>query len=258
MTRFRLAVVLVVLALVPIEAQSRNYYHRRQGVTSNTITLDFKKMADENPLSFGGLFIQGLLDGTNWQNTRVSGGHLFGTQSGTSGKYDDSITLIRGNWGTTVTITGTLRTTNQQTGGCYEELELLLYGDMTQGSMKMYENALRMTHLGEQYLGTTRWNGPMGVVNGCAAGCAYDSFDPGTIGPGVFDGDIITVSVAAGVITGKINGTTIWTHDTATDTPKYTSGLPGFGHWYHNTNGNSCGTGVPSDYWWEKITVTAS
>lgn len=259
MKRLLLVLACVSLVLAPIAAQSRRLGHRivPPGVS---LTLDFTKITTQNPLLQGGLLIQANVSGGAWSNMRVSGSLAYGTQTGTSGLYDDSITLVRGPWGTDYTVTGTVHTGNQQSGNCYEELGLWVRGDIRPGSATGYENSYRMAPGSDagRYLGTTRWNGPQGVVNVCGNGCAFDSYDPGTLGPGVNDGDVMSVSVSGAVITNKLNGSTIWTHDYTGDSgTHYTTGLPGFEHWYHNTNGSSCGTGVVSDYGFTKIVVTA-
>lgn len=244
-------------------AQSRALGHRRLGVTTNTITLDFSKMADANPLLFGGLFVEGFVSSGFNQNIRLAGGLAYGTQTGIApgsghNNYDDSITFVRGTWGNDQTVTGTVHTTNQQGGGnCYEEVALQLRGSVGPNVVSGYENGFRMAHDGSQYLGTTQLLGIPGVAGTCAAGCSYISHDPGTIGPGIFDGDIVSASMSGTVITGKINGSTIWTYDTSGDSVKWSSGLPGFSHWYNNTNGNSCSTGVASDFGFTKIVITS-
>lgn len=232
--------------------------HRGVRFTSNSYTTTFA--GTENPLSTSGRWVQGALSGLDWSNTRITTGLAFGTQTGTQTTYNDSISLLTGTWANDQTITAVVHTANQQGGGsCYEEVALWLRATVSSHVMQGYENGFRMAHDGSQYLGTTQFLGPIGQIGGpCASGCAFTSYDPGTIGPGISDGDTISASIVGTLITGKINGSTIWTHDTSGDSTKYSSGRPGFSHWYRNTGGSACGTGVPSDYGLTSYTVTAS
>src|SRR6267154_1724242 len=79
----------------------------------------------ENPISEGGIWTNGKAVGIDWSNVRTTAGLAFGTQTGFDG-LNDSIAVLHGTWRPNQTATATVHTVNQQSGGVFEEVELLL------------------------------------------------------------------------------------------------------------------------------------
>jgi hypothetical protein len=181
----------------------------------------------ENPISEGSHWVNGAATGLDWNNLRVQtiGGAplAHGTQSGVSGIYDDSVAILSGAWPKDQRVVAKVRTVNQSsTAFC--EVELWVHGTITAHSITGYECVFRCTSDGSQYLGITRWNGPIGD---------FTQVDPGgATGPGLVDGDIIMAEIVGSTITTYINGVQVCQ---ATDST-YRTGNPGMGHWMR-TNG---------------------
>lgn len=250
--RLFLVLGLVGLIWTPIGGQSRTLGHRiRQ--TSNSYTTTF--VGSENPISQGGHWVNAGLSGLDWQNIRIVSGFAYGTQSGTSGLYDDSVALLTGTWANDQTVTATVHVAHQDAGS-FEEFELWLHGSISAHLTKGYELVFRNTSDGSQYAGITRWNGVLGTVGGCAVGCAFDEVDTGgCTGPGIHDGDILKGTIIGNTITSYVNGVSMCSADiTSIGGAVYTTGNPGFGHWYR-INGAS-GTSV-ADHSFTKFTAVA-
>ena len=65
--------------------------------------------AAENPISEGGNWINGGAVGLDWANVQTTPSLAFGTQSGSSGQYDDSTALLTGTWNPDHTAEATVR-----------------------------------------------------------------------------------------------------------------------------------------------------
>ncbi len=124
-------------------------------------------------------------------------------------------------------VQATVYAVNQQRGSIYEELELRLRSAISAGSNSGYEINFRCVHNGTQYTEIVRWNGPRGDFTYLAR----------AIGPGLFNGDVVTATVVGNVITAYINGVQV---NQATD-DTYASGNPGIGFYLDrapNLNGD--------------------
>lgn len=196
---------------------------RRRYSNSRLVQTSFG--GTENPITESGLWICGGTDGLDWQNMRKTPGLAFGTQTGNSGQYDDSVALLTGPWGRRQRVKGTVKTVNQQTGTCYEEVEGWLRGEILGHSIKGYETAFRCNHDGSQYIGIVKWLGTLG---------SFIQLGSNVAGPGLFDGDTVEVRIVAedatSVTVGAyINGVLIVTQTDSSN--PYRTGAPGMGHW---------------------------
>lgn len=197
----------------------------------------------ENPITTAGPWLQGGTDGLDWNNMRVSGGVAYGTQSGVSGLFDDSVCIAGGVWPKDVEVEATVFTTNQS-ATAFEEVELWVRTNVTAHSITGVETNFRCTRDGSQYVGVVRWNGAIG---------SFTQYGANDTGPGLQTGDVIKVRVVGNTHTVYINGALVTTHDLSSlggYVP--TSGNPGFGHWYR-ING-AVGTNA-SDYGLTKLTI---
>lgn len=190
----------------------------------------------ENPISDGSLWVNGGTLGLDWNNMRVSGGVAFGTQSGTSGLYDDSVSVLPGAWTNDQYVEAVVHNGNANSTA-FEEVELWVRTSITAHSIRGVETNFRCTSDGSQYIGVVRWNGPLG---------SFDQYGVNDTGPGIVENDLIAVSVIGNTHRVYVNGVLITTHDLSSlggYVP--TSGFPGMGHWYR-ING-AVGTAA-SDY----------
>lgn len=198
---------------------------------ANSKTFSTTFAGTENPLSESGAIITGLATGLDWTDVRSSGGFAFGTQTGDAPgagqpNYDDSLACLTGTWGARQTVSGTIRTINQNaTAFC--EVELLLRFSISGHVARGYEVAFRAHKTSNPYIGIVRWNG------------ALSDFFPLTggniIGSGVQDGDTISVSIDDDyVISAFINGVLQGTRQDTDAVNRIASGAPGFGMWRNN------------------------
>src|SRR5882724_5453815 len=69
--------------------------------SANTYSIIFS--TDENPISAGGLWINGRSQGIDWSDVATTNGLAYGLQA--DGGYDDSTALLTGVWGPDQTAT---------------------------------------------------------------------------------------------------------------------------------------------------------
>jgi hypothetical protein len=202
-----------LLALAPALALSQGTYTTRFPST-------------ENPLSEGGhRWIQGRAVGLDWQNVRTNRGLAFGTQSGSSGQFDDSTAVLNGTWGPNQTVQARAYVTNAPPRVGAEEVELRLRSTITAHNCIGYEiNFSTSKGLSSQsYMQIVRWNGPLGnfTVLATYSGSQY----------GVVNGDLVKATITgtpSATITVYVNGKQV---GQVTDPKAFTSGSPGMGFW---------------------------
>lgn len=194
--------------------------------------------ATENPISQGGIWVNGLATGLVWSDVRTTPGLAFGTQSG-SGGTNDSTAILTGSWGATQTCTGIAHVTNQQTGNIFEEIEFRLRSTLTANSCTGYEVifSAKSPSDPQRYVQIVRWNGP------------FNSFTllDAIIGPGLSDGDTCKATISGNTITAYINNVQILQSTDGT----YSTGNPGIG--FYLQGGTSA---LNSDYGWSSINIT--
>jgi len=192
----------------------------------------------ENPISEGAVWKNGKTVGLDWSDVRTTAGLAFGTQNGLV-NFNDSIAILQGSWTADQTATATVRTTNQQTGGIFEEVELLLRFAITPHGARGYEMNYSCRRDGSQYVQIVRWNGALG---------SWTLLDART-GPGLKDGDQVKATIVGSTITTYINNAAIFS---VTDTA-FTSGTPGLGFYLQGGSAALAG-----DYGFTSYTATGS
>lgn len=248
----RLLLVLVVLSSMGLA--------RTRALPVNSYTTNFA--TTETPLSEGGLWVLAKRNGVDWTDLRVTGGKVIGTQTGVSGLYDDSVALIRGTWANDQTMVATVHITNQQSGNCYEEVELWGRGTISAHSIKGYETAFRTSNNGGQYIGIVKWLGPVGTIGSDTSTIftplGAGNCDSGTGYAGIVDGDVLKVTVTGTstvTVTAYVNN--VQQCQRTDSSSPYQSGYPGHGEWLHNTGGSSCSSALNTDYGLSPFTATA-
>lgn len=202
----------------------------------------------ESPISEGGHWKNGALDGVDWTNCRTKAGLVFGTESGTnSDQYDDSTCILTGTWGPVQTVEATVFSQNQS-DAYFQEVELRLHSTMSAHSCTGYEVLFRVLHPGG-YATIVRWNGPLGKFT-------YLNQKPNSSYKGIRAGDVVKASIdASGVIVGYVNGVEVIR---AIDTT-YRGGNPGIGFWLLARGGflrRGQGSGTNADYGFSAFTAT--
>src|SRR5262245_38288089 len=181
----------------------------------------------ENPISEGGIWTNGGAVGVDWSNVRTTPGLAFGTQTGVDG-FNDSIAVLQGTWSPDQTATGTVFSVNQQNGGVYEEVEILLRFAITPHGARGYELNFSLRNDGSQYAQIVRWNGALDD---------FTALDSRAIPP-LQTGDRVKGTIVGNTITTFVNDVEIF-H--LTDSV-FTDGNPGMGFYVQGT------TGVNADY----------
>lgn len=191
---------------------------------------------DEDPISEGGMWINGRADGIDWIDiisgngvgygavSRMGAAERRGEQGNLSadpdaepeGDYDDPTGVLAGDWGPDQYAKGVVFSRNQ-TEDYFQEVELRLRSSITPHSCTGYEVFWRCLKTENAYAEIVRWNGKRGDFTSLAraVGSQY----------GVQDGDIVEASITGSVIKSYINGVLVLE---ATD-DVFTEGSPGIG-----------------------------
>lgn len=187
----------------------------------------------ENPISEGGIWINGAATGIDWKNAQTTTNKVFGTQVGNEScpsNCNDTTAVLTGSWGATQTAQATIYSTGGLTA--FSEVELRLRTTITANSITGYEFICSVIP-GNQYAQIVRWNGTLGnftLLNSTGTGCA--------------SGDILKATASGSTLTIYKNGSTIFSLTDAT----YTTGSPGVGFFLNGQTGVDANFGF-TDAW---------
>jgi hypothetical protein len=216
--------------------QALSIQRRPAGVRS-VRTYSTRFPADEDPISEGGIWLNGRKDGLDWADIRTKGGLAHGetialkvaerrVEQGDDidvpvGDYNDPEAILDGVWGRNQHVKAVVFSRNP-TDKYYQEIELRLRSRLVPHGIPGYEVFFRPLKTEVGYAEIVRWEGPLG---GWHSLCRKN-------GPefGVKDGDVIEATIIGNVIKGYINGEEV---TSATD-DVYSSGNPGMGFNYGN------------------------
>jgi hypothetical protein len=193
---------------------------------------------DEDPISEGGIWINGGRDGIDWSDVVTKNGVAYGavtrmgvaerrveqgnlpasTLSGSlpEGDYDDPTAVLAGVWGRNQRAKATVFSRNQ-TEKYFQEVEIRLRSEITPHRCTGYEVFWRCLKTEAGYAEIVRWNGPIGDFTSLQklSGPQY----------GVENGDLVEAAVIGTSIKGFINGVEVIS---ATD-DVFDAGNPGIG-----------------------------
>ncbi len=191
---------------------------------------------DEDPISDGGLWINGKREGIDWADIVVSNGVAYGATTrmaeaerrveqgnlgpedaaAPEGDYDDPTAVLGGEWGPNQYVKGGVFSRNQ-TDRYFQEVEIRLRSSITPHVCTGYEVFFRCLKTADAYAEIVRWNGPVADFTSLVK----------RVGPdyGVQDGDVIEASIEGHVLRGFINGVEVIS---ATD-DAFATGSPGIG-----------------------------
>lgn len=193
---------------------------------------------DEDPISEGGMWVNGRTDGVDWIDIITKDGRGFGavTRMGSAerrveqgnlateqhdiavpeGDYDDPTAVLSGVWGKNQHAKASVFSRNQ-TEEYFQEVELRLRSMITPHRCTGYEVLWRCLKTESAYVEIVRWNGKIGDFSSLErrVGQQY----------GVTDGDVVEATISGDVIKGFINGVEVIS---ATD-GIYNAGSPGIG-----------------------------
>ncbi len=190
---------------------------------------------DENPISEGGIWLNGRDDGTDWANILTTGGLARGeviplvvaerrAEQGDDievpvGDYNDPTAILKGTWGRNQHAKAVVFSRNQ-TGDRYHEVELRLRSTLIPHRIPGYEVFFRALKSEGGYAEIVRWEGPLG---GWTSLCRKNGAEFG-----VKDGDLIEATIIGDEIKGYINGVEV----TSARDDTYGTGAPGIGFNY--------------------------
>lgn len=199
----------------------------------------------ENPISEGGRWVGGSSAGASvraggsiwrrgrlWGDVQTTSGLAYGVDEPT--KYGDPTAILTGTWGSTQTVTATVKINKTPMGNCCHEVELRLRTTISSFSITGYE-AYCSVMPSRPYCHIARWNGPNG---------SYWNFETGSNEMYLVDGDVVKATATGTnptVITLYKNGAPILQ---ATDSGAAGGGFGAFGPW---TSGNP-GIGFYDDH----------
>jgi hypothetical protein len=192
---------------------------------------------DEDPISEGGIWINGRADGIDWCNVisrkgvaygevsrmgvaerRVEQGNLSPNADAAlpEGDYDDPTAVLAGTWGQNQFAKARVFSRNQ-TEDYFQEVEIRLRSTIEPHRCTGYEVFWRCLKTENAYAEIVRWNGRVGGFTSLRK----------LVGPqyGVMDGDLVEASIVGNVLRGYINGVEVIS---ATD-DVFDSGSPGIG-----------------------------
>ena len=192
---------------------------------------------DENPISEGGIWLNGKTDGIDWADVITKKGRAYGSVtrmavaerrieqgnldpsaegSAPEGDYDDPTAVLTGAWGRHQHAKGTVFSKNP-TAEYYQEVELRLRSAISPHVCTGYEVFWRCLKTDEGYAEIVRWNGKVGDFTSLQK----------LIGPqyGVKDGDVVEATIRGNVLKGFVNGIEVIS---ASD-DVFESGSPGIG-----------------------------
>ena len=190
---------------------------------------------DEDPISEGGVWLNGKKDGVDWTDVQSKGGVAYGAPSRMDvaerrveqgnleaqdsdpiGDYDDPTAVVGGDWGPTQRATATVYSRNP-TDRYFQEVQLRLRTVIEPNVCTGYEVFWRCLKTDEGYAEIVRWNGAVGDFTSLRKLFGADL--------GVQHGDLVEATIEGDVLKGFINGVEVIS---ATD-DVFGSGCPGIG-----------------------------
>jgi hypothetical protein len=175
--------------------------------------------ASENPVSEGGIWLNGRKDGVDWADVIAMSGKVYGAvtrmavaerrveqgnldvaaqgEAAPEGDYDDPTAVLAGPWGRNQYAKAEVFS-RDPTDKYFQEVEIRLRSAIAPHSCTGYEVFFRCLKTDDGYAEIVRWNGRIGDFTSLAklSGPQY----------GVEDGDVVEATIVGNVIKGYING----------------------------------------------------
>ena len=201
---------------------------------------------DEEPISEGGMWLNGRADGIDWCDVLTKDGHAYGevsrmnsaerrveqafdgaaSEAGVQeGDYDDPAAVLTGTWGPNQAVRAVVFSRNQ-TDEFFQEVEIRLRSSISPHWCDGYEVFWRCSRSDAAYAEIVRWNGKVADFTSLAR----------RVGPefGVRDGDVVEATIVGNVIRSYINGVEVMS---VTD-DVFSGGSPGVGFNFYVGNTN--------------------
>lgn len=197
--------------------------HGTQVVTRSSFATAFP--LTENPISEGGNWRHQT---AWWTSVQTNGAGAFGTMPATGGLFNDSYAYLLG-FPQNVSVSAVV--SRSGSAGNNQEIEFhFRMSDTAESTVGAGDDTCRsyeITYsLNGNYSGIVRWNGGHLI----AEGNGFDTLLAGPTYSPLADGDVVSATMVGTVITAKINGSTLFTHDVSTGVGAgliHTTGNPG-------------------------------
>jgi len=176
----------------------------------------------ENPISQGGRWLNGGVDGSDWTNVSTTPHRAIGHQMGA--RYTDGTAILTGTWSPDQSAWATVFVNGQISDICLSEVELRLRSSIEKHMNRGYEVSYKVSDTKQAYVMIVRWSGELGDFKVLTEnyGERY----------GVQDGDVVSATIVGNRIDAFKNGQLV---ATATD-DTYQSGNPGIGFNLENSH----------------------
>jgi hypothetical protein len=190
---------------------------------------------DEDPISEGGMWLNGRKDGIDWIDVISRNGEAFGavsrmgvperraeqgnlesSEAAPEGDYDDPTAVLTGAWGRNQHGKARVFSRNP-TEDYFQEVQFRLRHTMTAHSCTGYEVFWRCLKSDTAYAEIVRWDGKVGNWHSLERRVGEEF--------GVKDGDLVEATIVGDVLKGFINGVEVIS---ATD-DMFQDGAPGIG-----------------------------
>jgi hypothetical protein len=202
---------------------------------------------DEEPISEGGMWLNGRKDGIDWCDVLVRDGHAYGevtrmstaerrteqaldgeaaaSEGEIAGDYDDPTAVLTGKWGRNQSGRATVFSVNP-TDDYFQEVEIRLRSTIEPNWCSGYEVFWRVSKSDAAYAEIVRWNGRVADFTSLARATGPDL--------GVKHGDIVEATIVGNRITSYINGREVL----SVEDDRFSEGSPGvgFNFFVGNTN----------------------
>ena len=205
--------------------------HRAASVRSYSTRF----LADEEPISEGGIWLNGRSDGIDWADVvskdgraygaltrmaiaeqRAEQGNLGDSDAAPVGDYDDPTAVLAGRWGPNQHAKAVVFSRNQ-TEKYFQEIEIRLRSTIEPHVCNGYEIFWRCLKTENAYSEIVRWNGKVGDFTSLARKVGLEF--------GVQDGDLVEATIIGNEIKGFVNGVEVIS---AVD-DAFQNGSPGIG-----------------------------
>jgi hypothetical protein len=198
--------------------------------------------ATENPISQGGMWINGGSTGNAWTNVATTPGAAFGTMPGNASNaavFADSTAILTGSWGADQSVQATVFASSvPNSSSIFAEVEIRLRTSISSGFITGYEvNCSVSPNASNNYMQIVKWNGALAdftQLDGANAHCV--------------NGDVMKATMVGNTITVFKNGTQMLSF-TDSASP-FTAGSPGMGFFLQGT------TGVNQNYGFTAFSAT--
>ena len=149
----------------------------------------------ENPISQGGVWINGGAIGLDWNNVSTTPGLAIGHQGAI--EFTDGTALLGGRWTPDQTVSATVHSVTPA-DSCYQEVELRLRSALHSHLATGYEITFKASPAFDAYLQIVRWNGVLGDFTYLSDNFGHEF--------GVTEGDSVSGTIVGDTIRAYKNG----------------------------------------------------